>query len=69
METVAGPALSVTALAEKLHLGNGVLSRTLGIPRRSGFTRDRKRVNRTGPARMREICGALRFSLGCDPGR
>jgi hypothetical protein len=26
------PAGSVTALAEKLHLGNGALSRTLGIP-------------------------------------
>ena len=29
------PAESVTALAEKLHLGNGVLSRKLGIPQRT----------------------------------
>lgn len=29
------PAGSVTALAEKLHLGNGVLSRKLGIPQRT----------------------------------
>ena len=29
------PANSVTALAEKLHLGNGVLSRKLGIPQRT----------------------------------
>jgi mRNA-degrading endonuclease toxin of MazEF toxin-antitoxin module len=27
-----------------------------------------KRVARLGPLRMNEICGALRFSLGCDPG-
>ncbi len=27
-----------------------------------------KRVARLGPLRMREICGALRFSLGCDSG-
>jgi mRNA interferase MazF len=25
-----------------------------------------KRVARLGPSRMREICSALRFSLGCD---
>jgi mRNA interferase MazF len=25
-----------------------------------------KRVARLGPSRMREICAALRFSLGCD---
>ncbi|MGO9434178.1 MAG: type II toxin-antitoxin system PemK/MazF family toxin [Terracidiphilus sp.] len=25
-----------------------------------------KRVAQLGPKRMREICGALRFSLGCD---
>jgi putative toxin-antitoxin system antitoxin component (TIGR02293 family) len=29
------PASSVTALAEKLHLGNNVLSRKLGIPQRT----------------------------------
>ena len=29
------PANSVTALAEKLHLGNSVLSRKLGIPQRT----------------------------------
>jgi putative toxin-antitoxin system antitoxin component (TIGR02293 family) len=29
------PAGSVTALAEKLHVGNNVLSRKLGIPRRT----------------------------------
>jgi len=29
------PANSITALAEKLHLGNGVLSRKLGIPQRT----------------------------------
>src|SRR5258707_1106004 len=29
------PAASVTALAEKLHLGNNVLSRKLGIPQRT----------------------------------
>jgi len=29
------PAGSVTALAEKLHLGNSALSRTLGIPQRT----------------------------------
>ena len=29
------PAGTVTALAEKLHLGNGVLSRKLGIPQRT----------------------------------
>jgi putative toxin-antitoxin system antitoxin component (TIGR02293 family) len=29
------PANSVTALAEKLHLSNSVLSRTLGIPQRT----------------------------------
>lgn len=27
------------------------------------------RVARLGSARMREICGALRFSLGCDGDR
>jgi len=26
-----------------------------------------KRVARLGPRRMREVCSALRFSLGCDP--
>jgi putative toxin-antitoxin system antitoxin component (TIGR02293 family) len=29
------PAGSVTALAEKLHMGNGVLSKKLGIPQRT----------------------------------
>lgn len=28
-----------------------------------------KRVARLSPSRMEEICGALRFSLGCDSGR
>ena len=28
-----------------------------------------KRVAQLPPARMDEICGALRFSLGCDSGR
>lgn len=27
-----------------------------------------KRVARLSPSRMEEICGALRFSLGCDSG-
>ena len=27
-----------------------------------------KRVARLGPLRMAQICTALRFSLGCDPG-
>ena len=31
------PAGSVTALAKKLHLGNSVLSRKLGIPQRTGL--------------------------------
>ncbi|HEV2576377.1 MAG TPA: type II toxin-antitoxin system PemK/MazF family toxin [Acidobacteriaceae bacterium] len=26
-----------------------------------------KRVTQLGPARMNEVCNALRFALGCDP--
>jgi mRNA interferase MazF len=26
-----------------------------------------KRVTQLGPARMNEVCAALRFALGCDP--
>ena len=28
-----------------------------------------RRVARIGSLRMREVCTALRFSLGCDPGQ
>ena len=55
------PAGSVTALAEKLHLGGGVLSRKLGIPRRT-LSRRLSKASRLTPAesdrtvRMARIC-------------
>ncbi|HXY78962.1 MAG TPA: antitoxin Xre/MbcA/ParS toxin-binding domain-containing protein [Candidatus Acidoferrales bacterium] len=43
------PAISVTALAEKLHLANGVLGRKLGIPQRT-LTRRLTLASRLTPA-------------------
>src|SRR5580704_172017 len=43
------PAGSVTALAEKLHVGNHVLSRKLGIPQRT-FTRRLSQASLLTPA-------------------
>ena len=43
------PAGTVTALAEKLHLGNGVLSRKLGIPQRT-LTRRLSQASLVTPA-------------------
>ena len=43
------PAHTVTALAEKLHVGNGVLSRKLGIPQRT-LTRRLSRSSLLTPA-------------------
>lgn len=55
------PAASVTALAEKLHLGNTILSQTLGIPQRT-LTRRLSQGSFLTPAesdrtvRMARIC-------------
>ncbi len=43
------PALSVTSLAEKLHLGNSVLGQKLGIPQRT-LTRRLSQASRLTPA-------------------
>lgn len=43
------PAGSVTALAEKLHLGSGVVSRKLGIPQRT-LTRRLSQTSQLTPA-------------------
>lgn len=43
------PAVSVTALAEKLHLRNGVLGKKLGIPQRT-LTRRLSQTSRLTPA-------------------
>ena len=43
------PAVSVTALAERLHLGNSILGQKLGIPPRT-LTRRLSRASRLTPA-------------------
>ena len=55
------PARSVTALAEKLHLGNGVLSRKLGIPQRT-LTR---RLNRGSLLTSAESDRTVRMARVC----
>jgi putative toxin-antitoxin system antitoxin component (TIGR02293 family) len=53
------PAGSVTALAEKLHLGNTVLSRKLGIPQRT-LTRRRSQASPLTPAESDRMVRAAR---------
>jgi putative toxin-antitoxin system antitoxin component (TIGR02293 family) len=53
------PARSVTALAEKLHLGNTVLSRKLGIPQRT-LTRRRSQASPLTPAESDRMVRAAR---------
>jgi putative toxin-antitoxin system antitoxin component (TIGR02293 family) len=53
------PAASVTALAEKLHLGNTVLSRKLGIPQRT-LTRRRSQASPLTPAESDRMVRAAR---------
>src|SRR5215831_21046708 len=53
------PAGSVTALAEKLHLGNAVLSRKLGIPQRT-LTRRLSQASSLTPAESDRMVRAAR---------
>src|SRR5215831_11869848 len=53
------PAGSVTALAERLHLGNSVLSRKLGIPQRT-LTRRLSQASSLTPAESDRMVRAAR---------
>src|SRR5437660_96823 len=63
------PARSLTALATKLHVGNAVLSRKLGIPQRT-LTRRLSQASRLTPAesdrtaRMARVCAIAVEMIG-----